>query len=167
MNVRRRARESRDFKLFEKAGIILKPKEEIVKRGVFGGEVPKGVKRSAWSGKLQLDWAWVEEGELVLTNKRLIPIGANRWHGIVVYPDLILKTFTAVREGDELTFLLSLGKEKVEFYVEDASQWVTAIKEQCQKEEDLQMRAHFCRYCGAENKDDAVFCEKCGKKIGQ
>ncbi len=24
----------------------------------------------------------------------------------------------------------------------------------------------FCRYCGAENKTDAVFCEKCGKKIG-
>jgi len=23
----------------------------------------------------------------------------------------------------------------------------------------------FCRYCGAENKQDAVFCEKCGKKI--
>jgi hypothetical protein len=24
----------------------------------------------------------------------------------------------------------------------------------------------FCRYCGAENKIDAVYCEKCGKKIG-
>lgn len=24
----------------------------------------------------------------------------------------------------------------------------------------------FCRYCGAEQKSDAVFCEKCGKKIG-
>jgi hypothetical protein len=23
----------------------------------------------------------------------------------------------------------------------------------------------FCRYCGTENKNDAVFCEKCGKKI--
>jgi len=23
----------------------------------------------------------------------------------------------------------------------------------------------FCRYCGAENKSDAVFCEKCGKKL--
>lgn len=23
----------------------------------------------------------------------------------------------------------------------------------------------FCRYCGTENKSDAVFCEKCGKKI--
>jgi hypothetical protein len=26
--------------------------------------------------------------------------------------------------------------------------------------------ANFCRYCGAENKTDADFCEKCGKKIG-
>jgi len=24
----------------------------------------------------------------------------------------------------------------------------------------------FCRYCGAENKTDADFCEKCGKKTG-
>lgn len=24
----------------------------------------------------------------------------------------------------------------------------------------------FCRYCGVDNKTDAVFCEKCGKKIG-
>lgn len=24
----------------------------------------------------------------------------------------------------------------------------------------------FCRYCGAENKRDAVFCEKCARKIG-
>jgi hypothetical protein len=23
----------------------------------------------------------------------------------------------------------------------------------------------YCRYCGIENKSDAVFCEKCGKKI--
>lgn len=25
----------------------------------------------------------------------------------------------------------------------------------------------FCRYCGAENKSDAVFCEKCGNKTWQ
>jgi rRNA maturation endonuclease Nob1 len=23
----------------------------------------------------------------------------------------------------------------------------------------------YCRYCGAENPSDAVFCEKCGKQI--
>jgi len=26
-------------------------------------------------------------------------------------------------------------------------------------------RKFFCRYCGAENKSDAVFCERCGKKL--
>jgi hypothetical protein len=24
---------------------------------------------------------------------------------------------------------------------------------------------HYCRYCGMENKNDAYFCEKCGKLI--
>ena len=23
----------------------------------------------------------------------------------------------------------------------------------------------YCRYCGAENESDAVFCEKCGKQL--
>ena len=25
----------------------------------------------------------------------------------------------------------------------------------------------FCRHCGSENKDDALFCERCGKKISE
>jgi hypothetical protein len=25
----------------------------------------------------------------------------------------------------------------------------------------------YCRFCGTENKKDAVFCEKCGKKISE
>ncbi len=25
----------------------------------------------------------------------------------------------------------------------------------------------FCRYCGAKNKVDAIFCEKCGKQMGE
>jgi hypothetical protein len=24
----------------------------------------------------------------------------------------------------------------------------------------------YCRFCGAENNSDAIFCEKCGKQIG-
>ena len=27
------------------------------------------------------------------------------------------------------------------------------------------MLKRYCRFCGAENKRDAVFCEKCGKQI--
>jgi hypothetical protein len=121
--------------LFEKAGIILKPREEIVKRGVFGGKIPKGVKRSVWSGKLNLEWDYVREGELVLTNRRLIAIGMQPWSGIVVYPDLSFKTFTAVREIDSSRFLLFLGGQEIMFEVHNASKWVKAIKEQCRKEE--------------------------------
>ena len=31
---------------------------------------------------------------------------------------------------------------------------------------DSQQRLHFCRHCGASNKSDSAFCEKCGKQIG-
>jgi hypothetical protein len=121
--------------LFEKAGVILKPREEIVKRGVFRGKIPKGVKRSVWSGEPHLEWDYVREGELVLTNRRLIAIGMKPWSGIVVYPDLSFETFTAVREMDSSTFLLFLGGEEIMFEVHNASKWVKAIKAQCRKEE--------------------------------
>jgi hypothetical protein len=123
------------LRLFEKAGIILKPREEIVKRGVFRGKVPKGVKRSAWSGKLQFEWDYVREGELVLTNRRLIAIGSKPWTGIIVYPELSFKTFTAVREQDVGMLLLLLGRHEIVFEVDNAPQWAKAIKKQCQKEE--------------------------------
>ena len=29
----------------------------------------------------------------------------------------------------------------------------------------ISMEKKYCRYCGTENKSDAVFCEKCGKAI--
>jgi hypothetical protein len=121
--------------LFEEAGIILKPREEIVKRGVFRGKIPKGVKRSLWSGQLHLEWDYVREGELVLTNRRLIAIGVKPLSGIVVYPDLSFKTFTAVRKEDASRFLLFLGRQEIMFEVHNASKWVKAIKEQCGKEE--------------------------------
>ena len=36
------------------------------------------------------------------------------------------------------------------------------------KEKPLDSKPKFyCRYCGAENKDDAMFCEKCGKKLDE
>jgi hypothetical protein len=122
------------LKLFEKAGIILKPREEIVKRGVFRGKVPKGVKRSAWSGKPQFEWDYVGRGELVLTNGRLIAIGMKPWSRIVVYP-MNFKAFTAVREEDAGKLLLLLGRHEIMFEVDNASQWARAIREQCQKEE--------------------------------
>jgi len=51
----------------------------------------------------------------------------------------------------------------------------TTLEEQVDKESEAQPAKQqeteqgetrfFCRYCGAENKSDAVFCEKCGKKL--
>lgn len=173
--------------LFEEAGIILKPKEEIVKRGAFRGRVPKGAKRSAWSGDLHLEWDNVREGELVLTNRRLVAIGMKQWSGIVVYPDLAFKTFNAVREEGADRFLLLLGtKHEIIFEVHDSSQWVRAIKEQCWKEGPKESKEKersestkakpqipppsskthsFCSYCGTQSTPDAVFCSKCGKKL--
>lgn len=32
--------------------------------------------------------------------------------------------------------------------------------------DDTRNLRRFCRYCGGENRNDAIFCEKCGKRIG-
>jgi hypothetical protein len=141
------------LKLLEKAGIILKPREEIVKRGVFRGKVPKGVKRSAWSGKLQVEWDYVREGELVLTNGRLIAIGIKPLGRIIIYPSLSFKTFTAVREGYEGKLLLLLGRDEIMFEVDNASQWARAIKKQCQKEEPKESEKNLKRNKGKTEKD--------------
>lgn len=37
-------------------------------------------------------------------------------------------------------------------------------KELGKAREQAEAGKFFCRYCGTENKSDAVFCEKCGKK---
>jgi ribosomal protein L40E len=47
---------------------------------------------------------------------------------------------------------------------------VTAVhtlkaKPHVQMKANRQKGRFFCRYCGAENKADAIFCDKCGKKI--
>jgi uncharacterized membrane protein YvbJ len=31
--------------------------------------------------------------------------------------------------------------------------------------EEKAVTMFYCRYCGKENKSDAVFCEKCGKQL--
>jgi DNA-directed RNA polymerase subunit RPC12/RpoP len=32
-------------------------------------------------------------------------------------------------------------------------------------EGSMEKQGRYCRYCGKLNKDDAIFCESCGKKI--
>ncbi len=48
--------------------------------------------------------------------------------------------------------------------------WLDLDKAQKPSDSDMQEKVRikepfFCRYCGKENKLDAVFCEKCGRKI--
>lgn len=133
--------------LFEEAGIILKSGEKIVKRGGFIGQIPEKVKIArAWSGALKFGVKWKKVGgELVLTNKRLIVIGAKLRYGevvgTVIYPDLEFQNFVAVKEEQEDRFLLhlNLGTGQLEatwFEVDDSSEWIKAIKEQCSKEDE-------------------------------
>lgn len=53
---------------------------------------------------------------------------------------------------------------RVEVYrVDKAVKTEAAIKQP--SVEAKPARKFFCRYCGAENKLDAAFCERCGKKL--
>jgi len=57
------------------------------------------------------------------------------------------------------------------FYFIDQSRKLTQqLKEMaCREEEETESSAgkhgKYCRYCGSLNKDDAIFCENCGKNI--
>lgn len=48
------------------------------------------------------------------------------------------------------------------------SRIVTEVEKELSKaREQVMAGKFFCRYCGGENKSDAVFCEKCGKKLAE
>ena len=53
------------------------------------------------------------------------------------------------------------GKRELEATKEKTN----ALRVEEEKQIEGDASKFFCRYCGAANKDDAVFCEKCGKKI--
>jgi len=63
-----------------------------------------------------------------------------------------------------LGFRYSEGSQKKE-----ASDSTFEFSSQPQTQENAQLKkklsAVYCRYCGHENEPDAVFCEKCGKRI--
>ena len=42
----------------------------------------------------------------------------------------------------------------------------TPIQQPKSQQPQVESKKMFCRYCGAENEYDAVFCQKCGRKIG-
>jgi len=57
---------------------------------------------------------------------------------------------------------LSRGKEKREI----SEKLNYAMKTKVMAEPKVEGK-FFCRYCGTENWEDAVYCIKCGKKIGE
>ena len=42
---------------------------------------------------------------------------------------------------------------------------IELLKEKQMSKEKKVKEDYYCRYCGEENKSDAVYCEKCGKKL--
>lgn len=114
--------------LFEDSGIVLAKGEEIVKHGICQGKIPRKVQ----SKKVKWDYAY--DGELVLTNRRLIVLG-DLWGSPVLFPDLELKNIVDVSVADEKKLLLSMdlgtGKnEKILLEVNKPSKWVDAVRSQ-------------------------------------
>ena len=136
--------------LFEEAGIILKSGEEIVKRAICKGKVPKGAFMGVKMGflgrgglKRKVEWEDVK-GEIVLTNGRLIIVGKRGRirKEVVPFLDFDLKNVIAVstkkplmgKEKLLVSMNLETGRpEKMELLIipsEETSEWVSAIRSQ-------------------------------------
>lgn len=114
--------------LFEDSGIVLTEDEKAVRRGICQGKVPREVQ-----GK-KVKWDYAYDGEMVLTNRRLIVLG-DLWGSPVLFPDLKLENLIAVRVADKKKLLLSMdlgtGKtENILLEVNEPSEWVDAIRSQ-------------------------------------
>ena len=59
----------------------------------------------------------------------------------------------------------SNATEKKESVHEQLQKQHTIMNSMESETTDNQQLIRYCRYCGAENKNDAVFCEKCGKRF--
>jgi hypothetical protein len=131
--------------LFEKAGVILKPGESIVKQGKCEGNCPKGM-AMGWQGLLRggfkekLEWERVE-GEMALTNKRLIIVGKKGMLKKEIVPRLELglekiravNTVKRVMGAEKLQVSAQIAAErlgKMQFKVEDVPAWTTSIRDQ-------------------------------------
>lgn len=131
--------------LFEKAGVILRPGESIVKQAECEGKCPKGM-AMAWQGiarggfKERLEWENVQ-GEMVLTNKRLIIVGKKGMLKKEIVPRLELgldkiravNTVKRVMGAEKLQVSAQIGAdrlEKMEFKLEDPVAWTTSIRDQ-------------------------------------
>lgn len=85
------------------------------------------------------------------------------WNSLGAEQQLVFDFHADEKSTKELVNLLSHLRQKV----------MLTEKEEKSKELNLPVNQRtepsetkfFCRYCGAENKSDAIFCEKCGKRI--
>jgi len=131
--------------LFGKAGVILRPGESMVKQGKGEGNCSKGM-AMGWQGilrgdfKERLEWEKVE-GEMALTNKRLIVVGKGGMLKKEIVPCLELEleriraisTAKRVMGPEKLQVSAQIGAErleKMEFKAEDAPAWTTSIRNQ-------------------------------------
>ena len=132
--------------LFDRAGLVLKPNETVVKTGKCSGKLPKergqrmaeGFRTTGFAQKVE--WEDVD-GELVLTNQRLFVIGeiGHMRKEVVHFLDLPLGKVTAISTDkglmgkEKLLLSLDLGAakpEKTEFDVEDPANWVASMRGQ-------------------------------------
>lgn len=119
------------FGLFEKSGIALGGKEETIKLGWCQGKVPKDI----IGNKVRWDYAY--DGELVLTNRRLIVLG-NLWGSPVVFPNLELTNIVSVKVADwnklQLSVILENGRMgDILLEVFEPPEWANAINNQSGK----------------------------------
>ena len=130
------------MKLFEESGIILKSGEKLIKRGEFKGRVWAGFTvESIPTPPIGIPYTTLPKvnfanakGELILTNKRLIPVGLDK-RKIIWYPGLELTTLFAITgSGNILSLCFQLGfgiLATTSLEINDASEWAEAIREQC------------------------------------
>ena len=167
---------SAELSLFEKSGLVLRPNEAVVKSGRCSGKVPAetkkvmelGIASAQFKDKLQFQDA---NGDLVLTNNRLVVIGEKGRFRKEAFPamDLELSRLAAVSMTKplvgkaKLLITINLGTpkpEKTEFEVDDLAGWVAAIRAQLDRKSSPPA-VQYCMNYGNNLPAGAKFCSKC------
>ena len=175
--------------LFEKTGLVLKPSETVVRTGKCKGKVPteKSLRiKYGFHGGFGQKVEWEEiDGELVLTNRRLVVVGerGRMRKEIIPFLDLELEKVTAVSTvkglmgKEKLLVSLNLGTEKpekTEFDVDEPINWVTSIRGQIGQTSQqppqpqqpqqpvIRQGAQYCINCGVSLPLGSKFCSHCG-----
>jgi len=165
---------------------VLKPSETVVRTGKCKGKVPAEkslrIKYGFHGGFGQkVEWEDVD-GELVLTNRRLVVVGerGRMRKEIIPFLDLELEKVTAVSTvkglmgKEKLLISLDLGTEKpekTEFDVDEPINWVTSIRGQIGQPSQqppqpqqpvIRQAAQYCINCGVSLPPGSKFCSHCG-----